>query len=50
MDSMGLGMIVSHFVGCQNRGIQLTIIGASPRVLELFRISKVDGLLPIGSA
>jgi len=46
MDSMGLGMIVTHFVGCKNRGIQLTITGVGPRVHELFKIAHVDSLLP----
>jgi anti-anti-sigma factor len=47
VDSSGLGIIVSHYVHCRNRGIQLRIAGSSARVLELFRITKVDGFLPL---
>jgi anti-anti-sigma factor len=47
MDSMGLGMIVTHFVSCRNRGIGLTITGAGPRVTELFKLAHVDNLLPL---
>jgi len=47
VDSSGLGMIVSHYVHCRNRGIPLCIAGSSARVLELFRITKVDGFLPL---
>ena len=47
VDSSGLGMIVRHYVRCQGKGIRLAISGASPRVLELFKITKVDGFLPL---
>jgi anti-anti-sigma factor len=47
MDSTGMGMIVSHYVHCQGKGIQFVAAGSSPRVLELFRITKVDGVLPL---
>ena len=47
MDSMGLGVIVSHFARCQGRGIRMIIKGAGPRVLELFKLSKVDAILPL---
>ena len=47
VDSSGLGIIVSHYVHCRNRGIELRIAGSAPRTLELFRITKVDGFLPL---
>ena len=47
VDSSGLGMIVRHYVRCQGKGVRLAISGASPRVLELFKITKVDGFLPL---
>jgi anti-anti-sigma factor len=43
MDSMGLGLIVSHYVRCRGRGVRLVLAGVSPRVLQLFEITKVDG-------
>jgi anti-anti-sigma factor len=46
MDSSGLGMIVTHYVHCQNKGIKLLLAGVSPRVLELFKMTKVDTTLP----
>jgi anti-anti-sigma factor len=45
MDSMGLGVIVGHYVRCQGKGVKMILKGASPRVLELFRIAKVDAVL-----
>lgn len=45
IDSMGLGMLISHYAHCQRNGISLVVTGAGPRVLELFRITKVDKIL-----
>jgi anti-anti-sigma factor len=50
MDSLGLGMLASHYVRCQSRGIQLTITGASHRVRQLFQLTKMDTVLPIASS
>ena len=47
VDSQGLGMIVRHYVHCQDRHIAFFIAGASARVLDLFKITKVDGFLPL---
>ena len=47
MDSSGLGMLVRHHIQCKSKGIRLSITGMSPRVLELFRLTKMAGVLPI---
>jgi len=47
MDSCGLGLIVGHFVRCQNKGVQFVAAGVSPRVLQLFQTTKVDHLFPM---
>jgi anti-anti-sigma factor len=46
MDSAGLGLIVSHYVRCQSRGVRLVLAGVSPRVLQLFEMTKVDKFFP----
>jgi anti-anti-sigma factor len=46
MDSAGLGLIVSHYVRCQSRGVRLVAAGVSPRVLQLFEMTKVDEFFP----
>lgn len=46
MDSSGLGLIVSHTVHCRNRGVGFLLAGASARVQELFRITRLDGVIP----
>jgi anti-sigma B factor antagonist len=46
MDSAGMGLIVNHFVHCQTRGAKMFVVGVSPRVLELFKITRVDSVIP----
>ncbi len=47
MDSAGLGMIVTHYVRCQNNGTRLIAVGVSPRILQLLEITKTDNLFPM---
>lgn len=47
MDSSGVGMIVTHYIRCQKKGIKLIAAGLSPKVREVFRITKVDSLFPM---
>lgn len=49
MDSIGLGMLASHYVRCQTKGIQLSIVGVSFRVRELLKITRMDAVLPIAA-
>jgi len=50
MDSTGLGTVVRHYVRCQGKGIKFFVAGSSARVLELFKITKVDGVLPLAAS
>jgi anti-sigma B factor antagonist len=47
LDSCGLGLIVGQFVRCQGKGIHFIAAGVGSRVLELFKMTKVDRLFPI---
>lgn len=49
MDSCGLGLIVSHFVRCQHKGVQVIAAGVSPRVLQLLKTTRLDSLVPIAA-
>jgi anti-sigma B factor antagonist len=46
MDSAGMGLIINHYVHCQNNGAKMIAAGVSPRVHELFRMTKVDSIIP----
>ena len=45
MDSAGMGAIINYYVSCQRAGRKLVVAGVNGRVLELFRMTRVDGLL-----
>ncbi len=46
VDSSGLGLMVSHYVRCQHRGVRLVVAGANARVVQLFELTKVDPFFP----
>jgi anti-anti-sigma factor len=46
VDSAGLGIIAEHFAKCQAAGIRMIAIGLGARVLEQFRITKLDKIIP----
>lgn len=45
MDSSGMGAIINYFVSCQRAGRKLVVAGVNSRVMELFKMTKVDNLL-----
>jgi anti-anti-sigma factor len=47
MDSTGMGALINHYVHCQNRGVRLVVAGVNSRVMELFKIMKVDTVIPL---
>jgi anti-sigma B factor antagonist len=47
MDSAGMGAIINYYVSCQRHGKKLVVAGVNGRVMELFRMTKVDGLLTL---
>jgi anti-anti-sigma regulatory factor len=47
MDSCGLGLIVSHVVRCQGKGVKVIAAGVSPRVLQLLKTTQIDRLIPM---
>ena len=49
MDSCGLGLIVGHFVRCQSKRVRVVVAGASARVRELFKTTRIDQLFPMTS-
>jgi anti-anti-sigma factor len=47
MDSTGLGMVIRHYVRCQDKGVRFMAAGVNPRVLELFTLTNVDAVIPM---
>jgi anti-sigma B factor antagonist len=46
MDSAGMGAVIAYYVSSQNRGGKLLAVGVNYRVLELFKLTHMDGLIP----
>ena len=47
MDSSGLGILATHYVRCRRNGIKMIAVGASPRVREVLKITKMDSVIPM---
>ncbi len=49
MDSSGLGLIATHLARCQRQGVKLIAVGMSPRVKQVFQITKMDTVIPMAA-
>lgn len=47
MDSAGMGLVMNHYVRCTTNGAKLVVSGANSRVIDLFKVTKVDTVLPL---
>src|SRR5580693_9248545 len=47
MASAGMGLVMNHYVRCQTRGVKCIVAGANSRVMDLFKVTKVDTVLPL---
>ncbi len=45
MDSAGMGAIINYYTHCQGRGVRLIVAGVSSRVMELFKLTRVDTVM-----
>ncbi|MFZ0301857.1 MAG: STAS domain-containing protein [Terracidiphilus sp.] len=45
MDSAGMGVIVNCYVHSVNHGAEFIAVGVSDRVMELFKLTRVDKLI-----
>jgi anti-anti-sigma factor len=49
MDSAGMGLIMNHYVHCQTHGARMVVAAANSRVLDLFKLTRVDTVLPLAA-
>ena len=45
MDSAGLGLVMNYYVAAQDQGRKLLLAGVNDRVVELFKMTRVHGVL-----
>ena len=50
MDSAGMGLVMNHYVHCQTRGGKLIVAAANGRLMDLFKVTKVDSVLPLAAS
>jgi anti-sigma B factor antagonist len=50
MDSAGMGLVMNHYVHCQASGARLVVAAANGRVMDLFKVTKVDTVLPLATS
>jgi len=49
MDSAGMGALINYYVHCEKIGIRMTVCGVSSRVMELFKLTKVETVIPLAT-
>ena len=47
IDSAGMSEIINHEVYCRDKRVQLTLAGVTPRVLTMFRITRLENVLTL---
>lgn len=47
MDSAGMGVITNFYVSAKRQGNKVIVAGASERVLQLFKLTCVDTVIPL---
>jgi anti-sigma B factor antagonist len=49
MDSAGMGALINYYVHCEKIGVKMTVAGVSSRVMELFKLTRVDTVIPLAA-
>jgi anti-anti-sigma factor len=49
MDSAGMGAVINHYTHCAGKGTKLIAAGVSSRVMELFKMTRVDSVIPMAA-
>ena len=47
MDSAGMGVIINYYVAAKRREFKVIVAGTNGRVLELFKLTHVDTIIPM---
>jgi anti-sigma B factor antagonist len=47
MDSAGMGVITNYYIAAKRRGFKVIVAGTNGRVLELFKLTHVDTVIPM---
>ena len=50
MDSAGMGAVINYYVHCEKNGARMIAAGVGSRVLELFKLTRVDTVIPLAAS
>ena len=50
MDSAGIGVITNYYVSAAGRGNKVIVAGASNRILDVFKVTRVDNVIPMAAS
>ena len=50
MDSAGMGAIMNYYTHCQGKHVKLIVAGVSSRVMELFKMTRVDTVMTFAAS
>jgi anti-sigma B factor antagonist len=50
MDSAGIGVITNYYVSAAGRGNKIVVVGASSRILDVFKVTRVDSVIPMAAS
>jgi len=45
-----MGSLINYYVHCEKNGITMIVAGVSSRVMELFRLTKVDTVISLAGS
>ena len=49
MDSAGMGAVINYYTHCERQGARMVVAGVSKRVGELFKLTRVDKVIPMSA-
>ncbi|MGD0788236.1 MAG: STAS domain-containing protein [Terracidiphilus sp.] len=49
MDSAGMGTVINHYIHCQRKGTRMIVAGVNRRVVELFKMTRVDSIISMAA-
>ena len=50
MDSAGMGAVINYYTHCERLGARMVVAGVSKRVSELFKLTRVDNVIPMSAS
>jgi len=50
MDSAGMGAVIGYYTHCERQGARMVVAGVGKRVSALFKVTRVDTVIPMSAS